>query len=514
MSDKALNNNSTAETYNSIYKSLGKYQKLFYSSIYAVCNTTLSGHVNSLEKIHHTLQNGSDYSLTKNIKGILKYWKVSLKEFALYVKDFLTLRNVDKNCINIIKKKYDKLTIIDIFLPFYTFKDNDKIKDKRYFPGLYETLHDKNIAYYFLPRFYGAPKGKEFVQAYKNIKKEKDQNLITEYDLLNISDLLRSLLFIIFYPIQISKIALKLKNNTFEKCLRQEIISELPTSNYFIYLRYLTSKRIAELSKQVSMKIFTWTENQTTDRVFIKGLNDVNGNTYTYGCQVFSKFPSIPQHYFTDTDFECGISPNIVLVNGKTYIPKCSKVKHKLGVSLRNKNIFNNEEIILNGNKTLILLPMFRDEINKILSLTIASLKSIDNTILRPHPLRTNEIKKENLPIKWSVKTGDFYAAIKGSKIVIGSGTSSILDSAAMGKSVIVICVPGTTSLNPFPNIGKGVIWDIAGTSEEIQQTYSKLLKVREETPEQVKKAALELREKCYINPTPQNIIKAFDLED
>jgi len=65
---------------------------------------------------------------------------------------------------------------------------------------------------------------------------------------------------------------------------------------------------------------------------------------------------------------------------------------------------------------------------------------------------------------------------------------------------------------NPLVEYGQGKIWEMAFSKNDVEKHYNKLIKYRNEHPKEVKKIANWYKENFFIEPTEENIIKAFNL--
>jgi len=65
---------------------------------------------------------------------------------------------------------------------------------------------------------------------------------------------------------------------------------------------------------------------------------------------------------------------------------------------------------------------------------------------------------------------------------------------------------------NPLVDYGRGEIWDIAFSEDDVKKKCNLLLEYRKNSPDKVKKIASWYKEKFFIEPTEENIVKAFEL--
>ena len=59
---------------------------------------------------------------------------------------------------------------------------------------------------------------------------------------------------------------------------------------------------------------------------------------------------------------------------------------------------------------------------------------------------------------------------------------------------------------------GKGKIWDIAFSKDDVNKLYNNLMKYRRNNLEEIQEIASWYKDNFFIEPTEENIIKVFEL--
>ena len=64
-----------------------------------------------------------------------------------------------------------------------------------------------------------------------------------------------------------------------------------------------------------------------------------------------------------------------------------------------------------------------------------------------------------------------------------------------------------------MPEIGKGILWDQAKNSNEIEKLVKHFQKILQENPEQIKEEGKKMKLFCFSDPTEDMINTAFELD-
>ena len=212
--------------------------------------------------------------------------------------------------------------------------------------------------------------------------------------------------------------------------------------------------------------------------------------------------------YVDDLDDDMLGAPHEIFVNGKYYIQNRERVKYSIGVSLRYKDIlrFKRQK---DGEKILLLGSYIESDTKYMLE----SVKSFGNVVFKSHPAvdikRFGKLSKNII-----VSNHNMYELFKNTKLVIGTASGTSVEAVACGISVIIIASQDNLTLNPLVEYGQGKIWDIAFSKDNVKRLYNDLIEYRENNIEEIKDIASWYKDNLFIEPTEENIIKAFELHN
>jgi len=409
----------------------------------------------------------------------------------------------------IYKLFYNKKSNVEdtIFIDVFFLVDNilkDRKFNENYFRGLYEVLDKYEVNYTFLPRLYGSSTNPfKLIKIFKIINQD-ERNFLFEFELLSLRDFVDILRMIILYPFKTLRLKQK-ENRTIDKLFNLELIKDIGNQQFEAFSRYIYGKNIAKLDK-VS-KIYSWSEFQVVERSFNYGVRVHNSDIKLYGCQFYLNYETYFNTFVYDIDFIHKSSFHTVLVNGKWYILDREYINYRVGVSLRYRDIFN-YNISFDGSKILLL----GSYIEKDTKYMLEAVSLLDSVLFKNHPaVNINNFGQLSQDIK--VVANNIYELFKDTNIVISTASGTAVEAVACGISVIIIASQDNLTSNPLVEKGKGKIWDIAFSKDDIEKLYNKLLKYRKDNIEEIKEIASWYRDNFFVEPTEENIVKAFELE-
>jgi hypothetical protein len=308
---------------------------------------------------------------------------------------------------------------------------------------------------------------------------------------------------IIQYPFK--TLRLKQKEKSTDNILfNNELIYDIGNLGTETFSRYIYGKNIAKIN--VVSKIFSWSEFQVIERSFNYGVRTFNDQIKLHGCQFYLNYETYFNAYVHDIDFKQKTSYHEVLVNGPYYLQDKNHVKYKNGVSLRYKELFSYTPTE-HGKNVVVLGSYIESDTRHMLS----NLVSFDHVIFKNHPAvhlhKLGKLKNNILPVN-----DDIYTLFKNARIVIATASGSAVEAVACGISVIIIASHDNLTANPLVEYGKGKIWDIAFSPADVKKMYNNLIKYRNENTDEIQKIAAWYKENFFIEPTEENIVKAFQL--
>lgn len=397
--------------------------------------------------------------------------------------------------------KYNR-TIIDIFFLLDKINKDNKFSET-YLKDLYPNLDRYNIKYTFLARLYGANTNPfKLIKFFKIINNEHGSFLF-EYDLISFIDLIKIFYLILKYPFDTLKLLQK-ENTDLDILFNIHLLKDIKNTNFECFTRYIFAKRLVK--KDIST-IYSWSEFQAIERSFNYGIRSENEKIRIVACQLFINYDIYFNTCVDDIDYELLSSPHEVMVNGQHYLQDRKKVKYKKGVSFRYKKLFEFSGI-KNESNILVLGSYIEDDTKNMLE----SVKMLGNVIFKPHPV--SDLKRfDKLQSNITVSKENIYKLFKETKIVISSTSGTALEAVACGISVIIVTKKDGFVANPLVQEGKGKIWDIAFSKDDITLVYSRLINYRNNNSLEVKDISQWYKDNFFIEPTEENIIKAFELD-
>lgn len=471
--------------------------------IYTVINSTLirNPYVSEFPKKYFSKKVNHKNFLLLFIKSIFKYYLRQFYFFITYIIGYILFKIFYKK-----NQAQEKNTIfIDVFFLVDTIIKDGNFNEN-YFKDLYTVLENNNKSYTFLPRLYGIQKNPfKLIKLLKIINLDK-RNFLFEYELISLRDFIHIFSLISLYPFKTLRLLQK-ESTEKDRLFNSELINDIVSSDFYTLCRYIYGKNIALLNMSPT-KIYSWSEFQVIERSFNYGVRTYSKDIELYGCQFFINYETYFNSYVDDLDYEHKTSFHNVLVNGKYYLQNTEKVKYKIGVSLRYRNVFSfNKSTYLGSN--ILLLGSYIEKDTKYM---LESLSCFNSIIFKSHPaIDINRFGKLDKNIV--VSNDSIYELFKHTSIVIGTASGSLVEAVASGVSVIIMASQDYLTANPLVKYGKGEIWDIAFSKDEVKKLYHNLTEYRKNNIANIQKIASWYKDNFFIEPTEENIIKAFELD-
>jgi hypothetical protein len=405
---------------------------------------------------------------------------------------------------------YERTVFIDTYFLINQILKNNNFSDN-YFPGLSGALQKKKKQFVYTPKFFGPDNPFKFYKALK-ILKNAGVPVMTEFQGFKWVDFIKLIVFILFYPICILKTAFSIKEDSFEAVTVKNALCESLRSNGVIgYSRYLFGCRLA-YQFPGPLKCISWYENQAMDKCFYKGLRTINRKVFIYGAQLLIK-PSGLLNLIPDGKEEhFGVLPDVILTNGAYFIPDNTSLNYRVGPSLRYQNVFKKQVSFNSNGDILILLPYFLREIDRILRIA-STIELPDNRkfMIKFHPT-TNTALFNHYGKYFKFTEKNLYELFCETSLVIGAETGSLVEAVTQGIPAIHLEKTGEFSYNPLPEIGKGIVWDIAKDKNDVERLIHVLTDNVKNDEDSVLKFAMEYRQKLFNKADEESIIDAFDL--
>jgi len=492
---------------NSKYKKINDYiinlnEKILGSNddIYYIANSTLTRNpfaskILSEESTITSVNNRFFFS------SFLQYYLKAFVLFSFYILKLLIYKTYRQ------RKNVNNKILVDTFFIVDKILENSNFQDT-YFTGIDKVLKNEEYTY-LVKNFYGSALNvKKFYKVIRILNKS-DKNIISEFDFINIVDLFRIVLFIVLYPFKIKKVFEQYKNENF--VFDYSLIDSINGNEFQSFVRYIVGKKIN--NNNSFTKVLSWCEYQDIDKAFYKGIKEVQNDIYIYGCQFLVSYDSWLNFSIPKSEEKYALTPDVVLTNGVYYLNHIGLNK-KVGVSLRYQHIFNTKVIQRKEEYILVLGSFIKDEtvnLIKIVNKFDTSLK----VILRLHPTHSFNMYKKYINTEWVLSVNESMSDVmdKSYMVITNGATGTSLESVCMGKSTIIMSNKKGFNSIPLVDYGKGKIWDVAFSKNDVKILYNNLLDYRNSNAEELKEIATWYKGNFFVEPTEENIIKAFELD-
>lgn len=420
--------------------------------------------------------------------------------------------------------KINGLTLIDTFFIPSMF-NNGKYTD-RYYSGLIDYLtEEQKQDIFFQPTILIRKKLKEILQ----ISEIAREQFLFQFDFLQVRDYLYALLG-----------PLRIKRKDFSKftfrgmdvspILKTDFYKNISNNSSFNgILKYLLFKRLKQNNIKLRF-VVNWFENQVIDRGFNKGVKVFYPNVPIVGYQGFIVSQKFNFHLQpTKIEFVNKVIPDKIAVVGRGLVDGVKKYCPELQVVCapafrfdyihRNKlKIEHNQNSLI---KVLVALPITVsdsvDIIRLVMSIINEEVFSSIEFIIKPHPAL--EIKKviaefNHWPNSIGVFKRDFSEIINKSDLMIGSLSSTCVESLAYGVPVIVIGSQRGVTQNPIPESIPKTMWDLCYTKEELVTAIHRFCDESIKTNSEHERSLIskQVREKYFEQVTKESVSAFLNL--
>ena len=492
-----------------IFRYISDINQKAYMNIYLLSNPVLSknpytsNYINTYNNNYIVMPSFREVMM--NLKG---YYKNSFISFLEYVKrkiDWMKVRQRFQ-----IKADTRELVIIDTFFLADRILKDGKFKEL-YFEGICKVLNKRNIVYAYLPVFINCASGIKLQDTLRLLVKDNIP-VLTEYQLLSFSDLLRIIIFIILYPFYVLRLAyVEKEKSDISRVIKKELLNTIGHVTLHSFSRYLQGKRIASLPYN-NIKLISWYENQVIDKNLYKGLRSDDSKVKIFGSQHFLWGDSIMYHQFDPSEIKHGIVPDKVLVNGNYYLFEDDRINIDIGPSFRNKKVFD-YEINFNGRSDLLVaLPYFQYEIINILNTIKNTVYKYGKIIIKFHPTTDIDCYRDHIPINTEISEDHIYDLFNRSKIILSIESGTLIEGIIAAIPAIVLYNPEKYSHNPLPSKGRSIVWDSANNGHDVERLIEKFNHKLDHEKDTLLKYAKIYKEMFFSEPTDEKIIDSFEL--
>jgi hypothetical protein len=432
------------------------------------------------------------------LKSSFKFYVKNLYLYFSYIIATIMYRIYYKK-----NRKNSLKIIIDTFGLVDKTNQNGKFSEN-YLTGIYEIFEKFNTQYTILLRPYQVGKNPFKLKQFCKIINNDDKNFIFEYELLHLNNFIELFIIILLYPFKTLRLLQK-EDNIENIIFNQSLVKDIEKFSFESVTRYILGKNLSKIRSIET--IYFWSEFQVIERSFNYAIRKNNSTIELIGLQFFLNYEIYFNTVVDDLDYDMLSSPHKVLVNGKYYLKDRKKVKYDVGVSLRYKDIFTFKGI--KEEKDILLLGSYVESDTKYM---LNAVKDFDNVIFKNHP--AVDIKKfGKLPDNITVSNDNIYKLFERTKLVVGTASGTSVEAVSCGVSVIIMASQDNLTANPLVEYGKGKIWDIVFSKNDVKILYNKLIKYRKNNIDEIKEIVSWYKENFFIEPTEENIVKAFELE-
>lgn len=432
------------------------------------------------------------------LKNTLKFYIKNLYLFFSYIIAFILCKMyLNKSRKNELRMLIDIFGLVSKVNQSGTFEEN-------YFSDLYKVFEKFEVEYTILLRPYGVGKNPLKLAKFFKIINQDNRDFIFEYELLKFKDFILLFYLILSYPFKTLRLLQKEKIFT-DRIFNTSLLEDMQHFSFNSLTRYIFGKNLSKI-KSIK-KIYSWSEFQVIERSFNYAIRKNSSSIKLIACQFYLNYETYFNTYVDDVDNEMLSSPHEVLVNGEYYLLNKNQIRYMNGVSLRYKDLFTFTKPA-NGDNILLLGSYIESDTIHMLN----SLESFDHILFKNHPAvdidKFGKLNPNILPVNDNI-----YTLFKNASMVIVTASGSSLEAVACGISVIIIASQDNFTANPLIDYGKGKIWDIAFTSDDVKKMYNNLIKYRNENTDEIQKISTWYKENFFIEPTEENIVKAFELD-
>lgn len=484
----------------SFHKYIDNIKRNSKKNIYSIINPTLikNPYASIFPKNFFTNKNKVINKNLLFIKSIFKFYLKNIYLCLSYFIAFILFKIYYKK-----QRTYELNIIVDIFALVDKAVNENKF-DENYLTGIYELFEKYNRKYSILFRPYNVGKNPFKLKKFFKILNNDNRDFIFEYEFLSFKNFIEIFNLIIKYPFKTLSLQQK-ENNDIDKIFNNSLIEDIKYFSFDSITRYILGKNLANINS--INKIYSWSEFQVIERSFNYGIRKNSNKIELIALQFYLNYKTYFNAYVDDLDYEMLSSPHRVLINGNYYLQDRKKVKYDLGVSLRYKDIFNFKEI--KEEKDVLLLGSYIESDTKYM---LESVKNLDSIIFKNHPA-VNIKTLGKLPKNIVVSNENIYKLFEYTKLVIGTASGTAVEAVACRVSVIIIASLDNLTANPLVEYGKGKIWDIAFSKEDIITLYDKLTDYRENNKKEITKISNWYKDNFFVEPIEKNIIKVFELD-
>jgi len=423
-----------------------------------------------------------DYYPTEFIKGKSANKSDAFLKLKVFVSYLLWCFNAFRSRS---KERKDKLKGVSnlTFVDAYIAKKTNKYQDRYYGSVVNKLSFDDRKRVYFLIQYLPIPNKNDI----KEICKNSDENIVFLFDFLKAQDYIASLF---------SKLRsyFKFRSNFYYKGISLKYILkdafDKQDINYYFSCGILWERFFYRLKvEDIKLRTFVdWFENQSCDKACYYSAYKYFPSVKMHGFIGFiGDFKIFPHNLATNEELRLHIAPSHLFLCNKAmrdeYLYSGYEGKLSLAPTFRADKIWETKRNFDNNGVFTILVPL--SLVHYEVEFKIDFFKNyVDKyrpndceVIIKPHPVypmnQLMELIGDSKHIK--VETGDIYEYLKLSDVVVGSNSTTLYESLALGIPILSLCdMKGKLKVNK-PNSVKDEMWYEITDIEDISGAVSKI---------------------------------------
>jgi hypothetical protein len=409
-----------------------------------------------------------------------------------------------------------RITLLDTFI-LSSGKRNGIYSDRHYTGILNYLSKNEKEKIFFVPTIIGNINKSNIRDIYKNF----DGNILYKHDYLTVKDYINSLFALLRTRIFARKEILFRGFNVYPLIKKEFKQNRFSNSAFQGLLNY---RFVSNLKRQgIKLRLFIdWNENQPIDKGIIRGVRDYYPNVHIKGYQGF--IISTDFNFYiqpTQIEIENGVIPDEICVVGRELEYRIRKYAQNIIVTtapaFRFSGVYKKYPINNKTNTILIALPIGLNDSVNIITVLSESLDIYDtvnfNINIKPHPSLSIKklIKRSGKYWKkiFKIIDGDFNNCVVNSNLLIGSTSSTLIETLTRGIPVIVISSQHGLTQNPIPETVDNRIWKLCSTPEELCLQIRHYINHSDEDRRRLNSIGKEIRD-AYFEPITKNSVNKF----
>jgi hypothetical protein len=419
---------------------------------------------------------------------------------------------------NLLRSATD-IILLDTFILQNSLKGGKYID--RYYPGILDHLRDDQMKKIFwVPTISGHFSSKQLHSLWKN----SNEQIVYKHDYLGARD---------YYNAFMMLLSMTFMKNEKYSVRGMDITDMIHTvykqgkvtaSSFDGLLNFFFMKKLR--SKNIDLRLVVdWNENQPIDKGLIKGVKTFYPEVRTKGYQGYIISPDY-NVYIQPTDYEvdAGLIPDEICVVGNGLQDQVCKYTQKITVSIapafRFSNVYTRFKREDYQKTVMLALPIGFRESYDIINLVSQAIKAEHENLriqIKPHPvLKIDKLIKKfgkGWRKEFTVVEGDFNRLVSGVDLLIGSTSTTLLETISRGIPVIVVGSQNGLTQNPIPKTVSEKVWSLCYTPEEMGVAINYFLNCTQSEVKDIYDIGNTTREQYFERIVSKEVRKFLELD-